>query len=80
MSRSRRKTPIASITVAGFNGSEKKDKRNCNRILRQKNKQLLAKGEDEGLITKKEALNVYTFTKDGKQCFDPKKHPDMMRK
>lgn len=80
MSRSRRKKPFASITVAGFNRSDKEDKRRCNQILRSRNKQLLAKGDDEKLITKNEALNVYTFRKDGKRRFDPKRHPDMMRK
>jgi hypothetical protein len=81
MSRSRRKTPIASITCAGYRKGEKKDKQHANRTHRQRVKEIMAKGdEDRMTITKKDTSNVYTFLKDGKQHFDPKKHPKMMRK
>jgi hypothetical protein len=81
MSRSRRKRPFASMTVTGFDRGEKKDKQRANRTLRQKTKQVMAKGdEDRVAIDKKDVSNVYTFRKDGKQRFDPRRHPKMMRK
>jgi hypothetical protein len=71
MSRSRRKTPKAGITTAD---SEKQDKRLANRDLRRKVRQ----GKLD--LRVRDVSNVWSFDKDGKQRFDPKKHPKEMRK
>jgi hypothetical protein len=71
MSRSRRKTPKAGITTAD---SEKQDKRLANRDLRRKVRQ----GKLD--LRVRDVSNGWSFDKDGKQRFDPKKHPKEMRK
>jgi len=76
MSNSRRKTPICGITTAD---SEKQDKRIANRKLRHAVKITLRKGL-EALPVMKEVANIWGMDKDGKQRFDPIKHPDLMRK
>ncbi len=76
MTRSKRKTPIISNTVSGFNGSEKDDKRIANRDFRRTNKMLLrdqemAKDlEDIILLDRiREVSDVWSFKKDGKHYF-----------
>ena len=79
MSRSYMKTPIIGI---GGN-SEKKDKRQYNRSFRKAMKiavkkmklDMLPEREFEG----RHGRN-WNFNKDGKTRFDPKKHPELMRK
>ena len=87
MSRSRRKSPICSITCSD---SEKWDKQKANRRFRKHTKQLLRRQiqseeleecQSEVLPEKmKELCEVWSFAKDGKQRFDPEKWPDLMRK
>lgn len=78
MSRSRRKTPISGITMAG---SEKYDERLANRRLRHRVRQRLATGHDgTDLPLLREVSNVWTMDKDGKLYFDPNTYPKLMRK
>jgi hypothetical protein len=80
MSRSRRKFPACGITCCE---SEKDDKRLANRILRAKSSQTLRKCPDYDALVMPvmdDAMNVWAMGKDGRQHFDPKKHPDLMRK
>ena len=79
MSQSRKKTPITGNTTAR---SEKHDKRLANRRMRAIVRTLMNSGvDDENLpVSKNAASNVWSFDKDGKHCFDPKKHPRLMRK
>lgn len=79
MSRSRRKNPVTGFTTAD---SEKWDKRQANRRLRQTNKRILAKG-GEVFARKREVSNVWLFGKDGKQWLDDEvieEQPELMRK
>jgi hypothetical protein len=78
MSRSRRHTPICGITLAE---SEKYDKAKAHRIERHRVKVYLAThATDEGLPDWRALTQVYLFAKDGKQRFDPERHPKLMRK
>ena len=78
MSRSRRKTPIAVITTAE---SEKSDKRIYNRRFRHAFGQYLLKNPDgEPLPALREYSNPWSMDKDGKARFDPTKYPKLMRK
>ena len=77
MSGSRRKTPISGITTAK---SEKDDKRLANRRNRRKNRELLESKGEEALKTKRETSNVWSFEKDGKFRFNPRKYPNLLRK
>ncbi|HXF38109.1 MAG TPA: hypothetical protein VN687_00210 [Blastocatellia bacterium] len=78
MSRSRRKTPIHGMTTAR---SEKKDKRLYNRRFRHVSKQALhVSPQQEPLPHLREHSNPWSMDKDGKVRFDPKKHPEWMRK
>lgn len=61
MSRSRKKTPIIGNTSAK---SEKADKKMCHKRMRVRGK--MAKFDDVH-VTPNDAMNVYTFAKDGKQ-------------
>jgi len=71
MSRSRRSAPVCGITTAR---SEKQDKRQANRRLRRK----VRTGHLE--LGLKDVSDVWSFDKDGKARFDPRKHPQLMRK
>ncbi len=76
MSRSRKKTPITGHTKAE---SDKQDKRLANRRLRRSVK--VAVEHDADVIPEmREKSNVWGFSKDGKQRFDPEKYPKDMRK
>ncbi len=78
MSRSRKKTPVHGMTTAR---SEKKDKRLYNRRFRHVSKQALhVNPECEVLPHLREYSNPWSMDKDGKVRFDPKKHPELMRK
>jgi hypothetical protein len=78
MSRSRKKTPVHGITTAN---SEKKDKRLYNRRFRRVTKQVLRVSPlREVLPHLREYSNPWCMDKDGKVRFDPKKHPEWMRK
>ena len=78
MSRSRKKTPVHGMTTAR---SEKKDKRLYNRRFRRVSKQALQfNPEQEVLPHLREYSNPWSMDKDGKVRFDPKKHPEWMRK
>lgn len=83
MSRSRRKTPIRGMCGSRHRVSEKDDKRRFNRKMRRVNKVLLATSDDsERLVLrhKDEIEDVWSFKKDGKFRFDPKRDPKEMRK
>lgn len=67
MSKSKRKTPIAGITIEK---TEKEDKRIANRRVRHMNKKILnATLDDTQLKDIKEISDVWDFHKDGKQYF-----------
>lgn len=76
MSRSRRKTPVAGI--AGT--SDKADKQKASRKLRRIVKERLTTGRYDSLPRKREASDVWGFSKDGKMRFDPGRWPRLMRK
>jgi hypothetical protein len=76
MSRSRRKTPITGMTTSK---SEKEEKRWHNRVWRRKVRQAIHRGDDI-LPDKDEIMTTWEMAKDGKQHFNPRKHPDLMRK
>jgi len=82
VSRSKRREPITGVTTAE---SEKEWKRDANRKLRravnQKVQQLPATDPDAVVLpVMDEVANQYSDPKDGKQHFDPRKHPQLMRK
>jgi hypothetical protein len=78
MARSRKKTPVQGMTTAN---SEKQDKRLYNRRFRRISKQAIhVESEREVLPHLKEYSNPWCMDKDGKARFDPKKHPEWMRK
>jgi len=82
MSRSKRSEPITGITTAE---SEKEWKRDANRKLRravnQTLQQLPAADPDAVVLpVMDEVVNQYSGPKDGKQRFDPRRHPHLMRK
>ena len=78
MSRSTRKTPVLGM-IGG--GSEKNDKRICNRRVRRSAKQQLhPDAEDIIIINKREAYDTWDMGKDGKVRFDAVKYPEYMRK
>lgn len=88
MARSKRKNPICSITISGFNGSEKDDKRIANRKARRKNNTNINKilvdveTSDKIIFIDKlrEISEIWTMAKDGKHLFNPKEYPYLMRK
>ena len=80
MSRSYRHTPVTGITTAR---SEKKDKRQAHRSLRAATRaslETVMMAGDAIFPVMREVANVYSFEKDGKQRFDPKSQPKLMRK
>lgn len=78
MSRSRKKTPVCGITTAQ---SEKQDKRLYNRRFRRVFKQVIRVApESEVLPVLREYSNPWAMNKDGKSRFDPRRHPEWMRK
>lgn len=82
MSRSKRSEPITGITTAK---SEKEWKRDANRKLRraatQTLQQLPTADPDEMILpVLDEVANQYDGPKDGKQRFDPRRYPRLMRK
>jgi len=78
MSRSRRSTPIAGITCAA---SEKSDKRVANRKGRRVNREILSASNDDSLLRDRKATgDPWNMSKDGKQFFNPSEHPNLMRK
>jgi hypothetical protein len=78
MTRSRRKTPACGITTAV---SEKDDKRYAHRAERRLNHQILATTEDgDSLKATRAVSNPWSMDKDGKQRFDPRRFPELMRK
>lgn len=83
MSHSFKKTPICGFSKAESN---KKDKRFANRNLRRESKETinnaLSMDNLDNLVVPimHECSCIWTFAKDGKQFFDPLKHPKEMRK
>jgi hypothetical protein len=75
MSRSRRKTPITGITTSE---SDTRDKVLAHRRQRRRVRTALASGVAE-VITRRKAGDVWSFAKDGKQRFDPRRWPKLMR-
>lgn len=74
MSRSYRKTPVTGFSCSK---SEKKDKQIYNRRFRRAIKREIF---NDILPDLREVSDVWQMTKDGKQRFDPEKHPELMRK
>ena len=78
MSRSRRYRPHCGNTTAV---SEKLDKRLANRRVRHAASQILAATGDGDRLKHYRALSdPWSMDKDGKQRFDPREHPRLMRK
>jgi hypothetical protein len=82
MSRSKRSEPVTGITTAE---SEKEWKRDANRKLRRATAQVLQQmpsADPDAIILPvlDEVVNQYSGPKDGKQRFDPRRHPRLMRK
>ena len=78
MSRSRRYRPHCGITTAA---SEKDDKRCANRRERHRNSQILVRtGDGDRLKHGRILTNPWDMAKDGKQRFDPREQPKLMRK
>jgi hypothetical protein len=78
MARSYRKTPIRGITTAH---SEKTDKKLWHSRMRARTLTHIRSGRDlDVLPITREVSNVWSFAKDGKQHFDPTRHPKLMRK
>jgi hypothetical protein len=82
VSRSKRRKPVAGITTAE---SEKQWKQEANRKLRRASNQIVqqmpcADPDETVLPVLHEVANQYSGPKDGKQRFDPRRHPRLMRK
>jgi len=78
MARSRRKRPIAGITMAS---SEKWEKRKANRRIRRRVKESLAADpEAEVLPHRRELSSVWAMGKDGKRWYDPYRFAEISRK
>jgi hypothetical protein len=75
MSRSYRYTPICGLTTAA---SEKDDKQRWHRRFRHRNRQLVRHGEDP--LLQRVVSDPWLMAKDGKQWFDPTRHPRLPRK
>jgi hypothetical protein len=77
MARSYRHAPFSGITTSP---SEKQDKRAANRRLRRLVRARLP--FDEGILDLgiRDVSNVWSFAKDGKSRFDPRRYPEEMRK
>ncbi len=68
MSRSRKKRPFA----AHCGGSQKKDKRICNRVMRRTAKvSLRVHGEDAQYLSHDEAHNKWAMSQDGSRHYRP---------
>lgn len=68
MSRSIRRRPFAPYC----GGSQKDDKRICNRTLRHANRQRLrVHGDERAFMTPDEAYNVYNWSQDGTRHYAP---------
>jgi hypothetical protein len=78
MSRSYKHTNISGITTSK---SEKQEKRKFNRRFRHiADRKLKNEMEDYIEPDKNEIDDIWSFSKDGKWRFDPKKYPKGMRK
>jgi hypothetical protein len=78
MARSYRKTPICGITTAR---TEKGDKKIWHSRMRAATRTHIASGRDtDTMPLTREVSNVWSFAKDGKQRFDARRHPKLMRK
>ncbi|HUQ34604.1 MAG TPA: hypothetical protein VM095_20965 [Pyrinomonadaceae bacterium] len=78
MSRSRKRTPVWGMSSSS---SEKQDKRDYNRRYRRISKQFLHVNPDGELMPHlRDYSNPWCMSKDGKKRFDPKLHPERMRK
>lgn len=82
MSRSRRKTPIIGNTVSS---SERYDKRRCNRKLRRRAKAILIGCDYNGVCEcifpdKREILDTWLMSKDGKHWISGNDRDKLMRK
>ena len=76
MSRSRKKNSICGNAIAD---SEKEDKQRTHRVFRRREKDALRKDKDPpGDFD--EVDSTWDYAKDGKQYFNPDKHPELMRK
>jgi hypothetical protein len=75
MSRSSRSTPICGLASAP---SEKDDKQRWHRRFRRRNRQRLHQGAEP--LPLRAFSNLWTMAKDGKQWFDARRLPHLMRK
>ncbi|RRJ96005.1 hypothetical protein Ga0100231_018805 [Opitutaceae bacterium TAV4] len=82
MSRSRRRTPCGGITTAR---SEKSDKQDAHRRLRTRLRSALARQQEQPEADSvwpgpRDVSDPWAMAKDGKCWFDPRQHPNLMRK
>ena len=77
MSRSKRKHPFRSLTLAE---SDKADKVASHRGYRKRVKQALSPALETPLPLERQFTNVWSMAKEGKSRFDPRACPWMMRK
>jgi hypothetical protein len=75
MSRSRRHTPVTGITKSE---SDKRDKVLAHRRQRRRVRTAMASGRED-VATHRKAGDIWGFAKDGKQRFDPRRWPKLMR-
>jgi len=69
---------MAGITCAR---SEKADKQGASRRARRVNREILIASSDDSLLKDRRVTgDPWDMSKDGKQFFDPRIHPDLMRK
>ena len=82
MSRSKRNAPVTGITTAE---SEKEWKRKSNRKLRRATTQIVQQmpiADPDAIVLPllDEVVSQYCGPKDGKQRFDPRRYPQLLRK
>ena len=81
MSRSRKKTPVCGLYFCS-SYSEKEEKRIWHRRMRAAVLVRLHDADPDEVVLphEHEIFNVWGMTKDGKQRFNPREHPKLMRK
>ena len=78
MSRSLRHHPVIGITTAT---SEKEDKQLAHRRHRRRVHQVLDQAPETPILPhRRETSDPWTMAKDGKQRFDPRRFPELLRK
>jgi hypothetical protein len=78
MSRSLRRHPIIGMTTAT---SEKEDKQLAHRRHRRRVNEVLGQAPETPVLPhRRETSDPWNMAKDGKQRFDPRRFPELLRK